>query len=67
MDKVPSATILECCEFGDFQEIPNIYILDLWPLGTEKLMVRIVVWENALESPLDCREIKPFNPEGNQS
>ena len=29
MDKVHSATILECCEFGDYQEIPNIYILEL--------------------------------------
>ena len=27
----------------------------------------IVVWEKTLESPLDCREIKPVHPEGNQS
>ena len=52
---------------GKLYPLMNRYILDLWPLGTEKLMVRIVVWENDLESPLDCREIKPFNPEGNQS
>ena len=26
-----------------------------------------VVLEKALESPLDCREIKPLNPKGNQS
>ena len=26
-----------------------------------------VVLENTLESPLDCKEIKPVNPEGNQS
>ena len=26
-----------------------------------------VVLENTLESPLDCKEIKPINPEGNQS
>ena len=23
--------------------------------------------EKTLESPLDCKEIKPFNPKGNQS
>jgi len=27
---------------------------------------RIVVLEKALERPLDCKEIKPVNPEGNQ-
>jgi len=26
-----------------------------------------VVLEKTLESPLDCREIKPVNPKGNQS
>ena len=26
-----------------------------------------VVLENTLESPLDCKEIKPINPKGNQS
>ena len=26
-----------------------------------------MVLENILESPLDCREIKPVNPKGNQS
>ena len=28
---------------------------------------RSVVLENTLESPLDCKEIKPVNPKGNQS
>ena len=28
---------------------------------------RTVVLENTLESPLDCKEIKPVNPKGNQS
>ena len=28
---------------------------------------RTVVLEKALESPLDCKEIKPVNPKGNQS
>ena len=27
----------------------------------------IVVLEKTLESPLDCKEIKPFSPKGNQS
>ena len=27
----------------------------------------IVVWERTLESPLDCKEIKPINCKGNQS
>ena len=27
----------------------------------------VVVLEKTLESPLDCREIKPVNPKGNQS
>ena len=26
-----------------------------------------VVWEKTLESPLDCKEIQPVHPEGNQS
>ena len=26
-----------------------------------------VVWENTLESPLDCKEIQPVHPKGNQS
>ena len=26
-----------------------------------------VVWEKTLENPLDCKEIKPVNPIGNQS
>ena len=26
-----------------------------------------MVLENTLESPLDCKEIKPLNPKGNQS
>ena len=27
----------------------------------------IVAWKKTLESPLDCKEIKPVNPKGNQS
>ena len=25
-----------------------------------------MVWEKTLESPLDCKEIQPVNPKGNQ-
>ena len=35
-----------------------------WALKTWCL--RIVVLEKTLESPLDCKEIKPVNPKGNQ-
>ena len=31
-----------------------------------ELMLLTVVLEKTLESPLDCKEIKPVNPEGNQ-
>ena len=33
----------------------------------KNLWFRTVVIENTLESPLDCKEIKPVNPKGNQS
>ena len=32
----------------------------------KKSCFRTVVLENTLESPLDCKEIKPINPKGNQ-
>ena len=35
-------------------------MLKIWFFGT-------VVLEKTLESPLDCKEIKPVNPKGNQS
>jgi len=31
------------------------------------LVLPIMVLEKTLESPLDCKEIKPVNPKGNQS
>ena len=31
------------------------------------LMLSTVVLEKTLESPLDCKEIKPVHPKGNQS
>ena len=44
----------------------------MWELDNEKGWVlknwclRTVVLEKTLESPLDCKEIKPVNPKGNQ-
>ena len=35
-------------------------------LSTEELMFLNMVLEKTLESPLDCKEIKPVNPKGNQ-
>ena len=32
----------------------------------KKWCFQIVVLEKTLESPLDCKEIKPVNPKGNQ-
>ena len=40
----------------------------LWSkLSTEKLMLLKVVLEKTLESPLDCKEIQPVHPKGNQA
>ena len=36
-------------------------------LGAEELMVLTVVLEKTLESPLDCKDIQPVHPKGNQS
>ena len=36
-------------------------------LSTEKLMLLNWVLEKTLESPLDCKEIQPVHPKGNQS
>ena len=44
-----------------------------WELDHKEVWVpkyrcfQIVVLEKTLESPLDCKEIKPFNPKGNQT
>ena len=35
-------------------------------LSTEELVLQTVVLKKTLESPLDCKEIKPVNPKGNQ-
>ena len=47
--------------------------VEMWELDHEEAWVpknwcfRIVVLEKTLESPLDTKEIKPFNPKRNQS
>ena len=35
-------------------------------LSAEELMLLTVVLEKTLESPLDCKEIQPVHPEGDQ-
>ena len=35
-------------------------------LSAEELIFQTVVLEKTLESPFDCKEIKPVNPKGNQ-
>ena len=36
-------------------------------LSVEELILLTVVLAKTLESPLDCKEIKPVHPKGNQS
>ena len=36
-------------------------------LSAEELMFLTVVLEKTLESPLDCKEIQPVHPKGDQS
>ena len=54
----------------------NVVILVLWMLSFKSaffslitLEVFIIIWvlEKILESPLNCKEIKPVNPKGNQT
>ena len=44
----------------------RMWELDWRRLRAEELMLWTVVLEKTLESPLDCKEIKPVNPNGNQ-
>ena len=45
----------------------------MWKLGCEESWVQknwcfwTVLWEKTLERPLDCKEIQPVHPRGNQS
>ena len=40
----------------------------LWrKLSTEELMLLTLILEKTLKSPLDCKEIQPIHPKGNQS
>ena len=36
-------------------------------LSAEELMLLTVLLEKTLESPLDCKEIQPVRPKGDQS
>ena len=42
----------------------HVWMWELWAL--KNLCFWIVVLENTLKSPLDCKEITPVNPKGNQ-
>ena len=46
-----------------------MYTCESWTVKKAEhlLMLSIVVLEKTLESPLDCKEIKPVHPKGNQS
>ena len=48
-----------------------MYRCESWPINKVKMLeswyFSTVVLEKTLESLLDCKEIKPFNPKGNQS
>ena len=43
----------------------------IWPLKKAECQrigaFELWCWEKTLESPLDCKEVKPVNPQGNQS
>ena len=46
-----------------------MYRCDRWTIKKVeclRMRIRIVVLEKTLESPLDCKEIQPVNPKGNQ-
>ena len=47
-----------------------VYMCESWTkrrLNVKELtLLKTVVLEKTLESPLDCKEIKPLNPKGNQ-
>ena len=49
------------------QEIKRCLLLGRKALTNLDSILLIVVLEKTLESPLDCKEIKPVHPKGNQS
>ena len=46
---------------------PHRSLRDLRRLSCKEVMLRTVVLEKTLESPLDSKEVKPVNPKGDQS
>ena len=45
----------------------DVGLSGLWLLVMDREAWHAVVWEKTLESPLDCKEIQPVHPKGNQS
>ena len=46
-----------------------VYACESWTIKkaeSQRIDALIVVLEKTLESPLDCKKIKPVNPKGNQ-
>ena len=50
-----------------FQSCMDVRVGPKRRLNVKELMLLNCVFEKTLESPLDCKEIKPVNPKGNQS
>ena len=44
-----------------------MYGCESWAIKKAEHLLNCVVLEKTLESPLDCKEIKPAHPEGHQS
>ena len=44
-----------------------MYRCESWSIKKAEDLVLIVVLEKTLESPVDCKEIKPVHPKGNPS
>ena len=72
---IPSQTILVQCGILGLSSQSYAFSsshVQMWELDhkegweLKKWCFHIVVLEKALESPLDCKEIKPVNPKGNQ-
>ena len=47
--------------------LDNIFKSTDITLPTKVCLIKAVVLEKTLESPLDCKMIQPVNPKGNQS
>ena len=62
------ASVLQCSVFSMVQLSQPYMTHNRCSLNGLLMLLKFdVVLEKTLESPLDCKEIKPVNPEGNQS